>query len=146
MKKIILITMAIITLISAVYSQKKVSAVKTTEKSCDIHANILDKDPNGLNVRAAPDKSSKVLSSLIKGDGEISLDIIGTSGNGWVKITNAWHGDSGDLFKDTGWVFATMRATGTKGFPNYDAPANLYSSPSKKSKVLMRIPSEDEVK
>jgi len=115
------------------------------QRSCDIHANILDNDPNGLNVRATPDKSGKILSRLIKGDGEISLDIIGTSGNGWLKITNAWHGDQGDLFKDTGWVFATMLATGTKGSPNYDSPAKLYSTQSKKSKVLMQIPSESEV-
>jgi SH3-like domain-containing protein len=146
MKKFILITIAITTLISAAYSQKKVSAVKTTEKSCDIQANVLDNDPNGLNVRATPDKSGKILSSLIMGDDQISLDIIGTAGNGWVKITNAWHGGRGDLFKDEGWVFATKLATGTKGFPNYASPAKLYSSPSKKSKVLMQIPSEDEVK
>lgn len=145
MKKIILILMAITALVSAGYSQKKAKAVKSTEKSCDIHANVLDKDPNGLNVRATPDKNGKILSTLVKDDTEISLDIIGTAGNGWVKITNAWHGDRGDIFKDTGWVFATMLATGTKGYPNYASTAKLYSTQSKTSKVLMQIPSEDEV-
>jgi SH3-like domain-containing protein len=145
MKKIILITLVIITLISSAFSQKKVTAVKSTQKSCDVHGYILENDPNGLNVRATPDKSGKVLSRLVRGDGDISLDIIGTSGGGWLKITNAWHGDRGDLFKDTGWVFATMLATGTKGSPNYDSPAKLFSTASKKSKVLIQIPSESEV-
>ncbi len=133
-------------MISAGYSQKKVKAVKSPQKSCDIHAYILDNDPNGLNVREMPDKSGKVLSRLIKGEDEILLDIIGTSGNGWLKITNAWHSGQGDLFKDQGWVFATMLATMVNGSPNYDSPAKLYSTASKKSKILMQVPSEAEVK
>jgi SH3-like domain-containing protein len=138
MKKLILITMAIAALFSTAFSQK-------TVKSCDISGYILDTDPNGLNIRATPDKNGKVLTRLIKGSGDISLDIIGTSGNGWVKITNAWHGEEGDVFKDTGWVFANMLATGTKGYPNYNSPVKLYSAASKNSKALKEIRSEEEV-
>jgi SH3-like domain-containing protein len=141
MKKIISVTIAIITMFSAVYSQGKVMSTKP----CSVGAYVADNDPNGLNVRATPDKIGKIIHRLIKGDGDISLDITATSGGGWVKITNAWHGDTGEEFNGTGWVFATMLATGTKGFPNYDSPAKLYSTPSKKSKVLMQIPAENEV-
>jgi SH3-like domain-containing protein len=138
MKKLIFITMAMVTLISAVYPQK-------TVKSCDIGGYVLDNDPNGLNIRATPDKSGPILGRLKKGAGDISLDIIGSSGNGWVKITNAWHGEEGDVFKAAGWVFANLLATGTKGYPNYDSPVRLYSSPSKKSKAITEIRSEEEV-
>lgn len=141
MKKIILASFVIITLISAAFSQKSASAVK----SCQVFGYIADKDPNGLNVRETPDKSGKIVKRLVRGDGDISLDITASAGNGWVKITNAWNGNTDEEFKGTGWVFASLLATGTKGFPNYDSPAKLYSTPSKKSKVLMQIPSEDEV-
>jgi uncharacterized protein YgiM (DUF1202 family) len=138
MRKTLLITIAIITLISAAYSQK-------AAKNCDISGYVFDNDPNGLNVRATPDKSGRVLSRLKKGAGDISLDIIGTSGNGWVKITNAWHGEDGELFNDKGWVFANLLATGTKGYPNYDSTVKLYSAPSKNSQALKEIRSEEEV-
>jgi uncharacterized protein YgiM (DUF1202 family) len=138
MKRLILITIAIAGLISAAYPQK-------AYKSCEISGYIMDNDPNGLNVRATPDKNGRILSRLKKGAGDISLDIIGTSGSGWVKITNAWHGEEGDLFKDKGWVFANLLATGTKGSPDYNAPVKLYSSPSKSSKAVKEIRAEEEV-
>src|SRR5215213_1443493 len=138
MKRLILITITIAVLISAAYPQK-------AYKSCEISGYIMDNDPNGLNVRATPDKNGRILTSLKRGAGDISLDIIGTSGNGWVKITNAWHGDEGDLFKDKGWVFASMLATGTRGYPNYDSPSKLYASASKNSKALIVVPAEAEV-
>jgi SH3-like domain-containing protein len=138
MKKLILITIAVLTLFSAGYSQKNA-------KSCDIKGYVFDDDANGLNVRATPDKNGRVLSRLKKGAGDISVDIIGSSGTGWVKITNAWHGEDGELFNDKGWVFASLLATGTKGSPNYDSSVKLYSAPSKNSKALKEIRSEEEV-
>jgi SH3-like domain-containing protein len=141
MKKIILASVAMMALISAAFPQQKAEPVKT----CAIAGYIADMDPNGLNVRAAPDKTGKIVKRLVRGTGDISLDIIASAGNGWVKITNAWHGDTNEEFKESGWVFASLLATGTKGSPNYDSPARLYSTPSKKSKVLMQIPSESEV-
>jgi SH3-like domain-containing protein len=141
MKTFILLAITTAILVSAVFSQEKVKAVK----SCDIKGYVLDNDPNGLNVRATPDKSGKILRSLIKDEDEILLDITAASGKGWVKITNVWRSDDDDLFKGTGWVFATMLATITKGYPNYDSPAKLYPSMSKKGKFLKQIPSESEV-
>jgi len=129
---------ALLALVSTAFPQKAF-------KSCDVSGYVLDKDPNGLNVRQTPGKDGKIVSRLVAGSSDITLDIIGTNGGGWVKITNAWHGDDGDVFKGTGWVFATMLATGTKGYPNYDAPVKLYSSASKKSKSLLEVPSEQEV-
>lgn len=114
--------MVVLSLISSGYGQEKIKSVKP----CEINAYVADEDPNGLNVRAEPDKSGKILSRLIRGGSEISLDIIGTSGSGWVQITNAWHGDKGDVFKDKGWVFANLLATGTRGYPNYNSPAKLF--------------------
>ena len=138
MTKLILAAIVIITLVSTAFPQNGV-------KSCSINGYIFDKDENGLNVRATPDRKGRIVKRLIKGASDISLEIIGTSGNGWVKITNAEHGEEGEIFKGTGWVFANMLATGTKGYPNYDSPVKLYSAPSKNSKVSKEIRSEEEV-
>jgi SH3-like domain-containing protein len=141
MKKNILVTIALMSLVSVAFAQK--SAEKS--RTCEVSAYIADTDPNGLNVRATPDKGGEILKRLVRGDGDISLDIIATAGNGWVKITNAWHGETSEEFKGSGWVFAAMLSTGTRGYPNYNSPAKLYASPSKKGKVIKSIPGEDVV-
>jgi len=138
MKKIFLMTL-LLTLFSSVFPQK------SAFKPCDLPAYVADRDPLGLNVRSLPDKSGRVLARLVKGESEITVDVIGASGSGWLKITNAWHGDNGDIFKEQGWVFGSMLATGTKGYPDYDAAARLYQTASKKGRILTKIPSESEV-
>jgi SH3-like domain-containing protein len=140
MKRNILLTIAILSFLTGAFGQKKAEAVKT----CKVSAYIADADPNGLNVRATPDKNGAILKRLVRGGGDISLDIIGSAGTGWVKITNAWHGDTDEEFKGSGWVFASLLATGTRGYPNYDSPAKLYSEPDKKGKVSATLPAEAE--
>jgi hypothetical protein len=130
MKRNILLTIAILSFLTGAFGQKKAEAVKT----CKVSAYIADADPNGLNVRATPDKNGAILKRLVRGGGDISLDIIGSAGTGWVKITNAWHGDTDEEFKGSGWVFASLLATGTRGYPNYDSPAKLILSPTKRAK------------
>lgn len=138
MKRIIFVTIAITALVAAAFPQK-------TYKTCDIAAFVRDEDPNGLNVRDSPDKYGKVIKRLMKGDAEISVEITRSAGNGWVEMTNAEHGEGGDIFKDKGWVFASMLGTGTRGYPNYDAPSKLFSTPSKTSRSLTEIASEAEL-
>jgi len=138
MKKLFLAIIALTAFVSTAFPQNAV-------KPCDVAGYIYDSDPNGLNVRATPGKDGRILTSLKKGTGDISLEIIGTNGSGWVRITEAWHGEDGDVFKGKGWVFASMLATGTRGYPNYNSPSKLYASPSKKSKALIVVPAEAEV-
>jgi uncharacterized protein YgiM (DUF1202 family) len=142
MKKIICAALTLAAFVSAIYPPATFAAVK----ACDINAYVMDNDPKGLNVRETPDKNGRILGSLVKGEDEIMVEITATSGTGWLKFANAEGGASGDaIFKGTGWVFATMLGTGTKGYPNYDSPARLFATPSKKGKVLRQIPAEDEV-
>lgn len=118
------------------------------EANCGIDAWVIDKDPNGLNVRDKPNINGKVIKKLkpksLNDDDTITVYIVAYS-NGWVKIGRA-EDNSGVLFDDLGWISAKMVETGTKGNPNYDSPVTMYSLPKSSSKKIGIIPSEDTVK
>ena len=95
----------------------KQSAKKNTTK-CAFGAFSIESDPAGLNVRQAPNLSSKVIGVLppaIKGSEldnyivKIELDVL-SSHNGWIKITNAAENTmltgkpALPIFSGSGWV------------------------------------------
>ncbi|MBD1836911.1 SH3 domain-containing protein [Coleofasciculus sp. FACHB-64] len=115
-----------------------VLAQPVNEKKCDISAVVIDKDPQGLNVRSGPSSNSRILGKIPTYE---SVDIIASSGN-WVKITNAFREIGG--FQGTGWVFLPMLGTSTRGYETNGV--NLYVSPSQQSRKIARVPRRTDVK
>jgi hypothetical protein len=87
-----------------------------------------------------------VRTSLEPGEDEIVVKIAGTNNNGWFFINGAYRVDKDVPWARDGWIAASMVGTSVKGSPNYNAPANLYATPSKKSKKVGTIPSEEGAK
>ena len=86
--------------------------------ACDLVGWSKDTDPRGLNVRAAPSRTAKVLGVLpqtapdVPDADDVEFDIV-ASQNGWFQIKNA-RASEGDIaagarvFAGTGWVAAGM--------------------------------------
>lgn len=141
LRKVLLLSLLVLVFcLQGVFAQKE-------EPNCGIYAWVIDKDPNGLNVRDKPNVNGKVIAKL-KTDGtpedEVVVYIVGYS-NGWVKIGLAENG-KGQIFNDLGWVSAKMVETGTKGSPNYNSSVTIYAAAKTSSKKVGTIPSEDTVK
>lgn len=103
---------------------------------CAFDALTNDPDPNGLNVREAPDVHSRILTRLpvkespVKGIGPVLADfhVIGTK-NGWFLIEGASYGGDLDrgVYAGRGWVSGRLITTGLrtetlKSAPRSDAP------------------------
>jgi hypothetical protein len=78
--------------------------------ACDVVLNVDDPDPNGLNVRAAPNAKTGNVIGVLKPDGDwTEVHVVGNSG-GWLKIDHAETIDDDapdgerSVFKGEGWV------------------------------------------
>ena len=123
-------------------------AFAQTNAKCSIAAFSIDKDPNGLNVRAGPGTKYKVLARLkrVSDAGyEIypEMEVLESRGN-WLRMTRAIEGlDAKVLFNGTGWVHNSLMATTTRG---YDVGhVQLRASPNAGSAPVMTVPRETEV-
>ena len=114
-------------------------AIQAQETACKIYAYVVDKDPNGLNVRKGAGKNFDVLGKIMPDEDGVIVDVIGFE-NGWLKIENAETIEGAKAFDGRGWVFASMLATTTR------MKTKLYSEPNAKSKSLANLPEEEEVK
>ncbi|HYE14650.1 MAG TPA: SH3 domain-containing protein [Pyrinomonadaceae bacterium] len=107
---------------------------------CDAEAYVIDQDPAGTNVRAAPGKTSKVIGNLPnETNGGIVVHISGASG-GWVRIDRAVEvgGDEEIVrFKGAGWVYGPL--LGVDGVGWVEGGTKLHAQPSAGSKVLARM-------
>jgi SH3-like domain-containing protein len=102
---------------------------------CDTSAYIIDKDPNGTNVRSKPDKSSPIIKTL-KSEDAIVVSISGSSG-GWFQISFAeTAGGETDqtLFKGRGWIHSSLL-----GIDVAAGEPKLYAEPRKTSRVLQKL-------
>lgn len=108
------------------------------QTSCKIYAYVIDKDPNGLNVRIGAGTNHKILGKIMPDEDGVIVEVIGSSGD-WLLVENAetLSGEKG--FNGKGWVFASMLGTSTR------QKSNLYASANRKSKILATLPTEDEV-
>lgn len=132
MKKLLLL----ILFIAAVGVSQKVSA-QNLEENCVLSATVVDKDPNGLNVRSKPAVTGKILTTLKhNNDGNFIVYVTGYS-NGWLKIGGANDGKV-DVSKTEGWVSAKMVSI-TAG-DETEGTANLYQKVDAGGKVLAKIP------
>lgn len=103
--------------------------------ACSIAGWSADRDPAGLNVRAAPRKDAPILATLPpEAEYAVEFDIIG-SRDGWLLIRNAQmpsYGDAPDkpVFAGPGWVYADkvrflINDPALRSLPKPDAPIVL---------------------
>lgn len=119
-----------IVLIGALGVCKSATAAET--QTCGVTVDVTDVDPNGTNVRAAPDGT--VIATLKNpGEGWIEVHVTGESGD-WYRIDRATlidvDGTSGDrtIFHGTGWLHRSV--VGVSGMQNGGA---IYKEHGEKS-------------
>ena len=114
---------------------------------CDVDAYVIDKDPNGLNVRSGPGKSYGVIGNLpYKDYTGVGVHINGSNGS-WVQIDLAVEEGAEEdqtFFKGAGWVYAPLLGlTGIAHQPDGRTP--LYREAFQRSGVVKRVPGGDDV-
>lgn len=113
---------------------------------CDVGAYVIDKDPNGLNVRSGPGKSHAVIGNLpYQQYTGVGVHITGSSGD-WVQIDfAAEEGTEEDrtLFKGVGWVYAPL--LGLTGIAHPEGGTLLYREAFQKTRVVKIVPGGDDV-
>ena len=105
--------------------------------TCAISAYVIDRDARGLNVRAGPSTSARVL-RVVSNEGSAVARIVGQSG-AWFRvsaITNAE--DDTNLFRGDGWVHSSLL---TLSVANADPV--LHARPARQSRALARLVPED---
>ena len=121
-------------------SQEK--QVANSRRNCQISAYVIDKDPQGLNVRNAPSTSGRILKKLATTTPEVSVDITASQGN-WMEINKAVDGEGKTIFQGKGWVYAPLLGTSTRGYETRSV--NAYASANNRSRVVGRIPANTSV-
>lgn len=105
---------------------------------CSITAYVIDKDPKGLNVRSGAGTNFAAVGKIMPDEDGVMLEITGVSGS-WMMIESIEVLSGAENFSGTGWVFASMLGTSTRGV------SKLFSTPSLKAKSNGTIPTEAEV-
>ena len=100
---------------------------------CDISAYVTDQDPNGLNVRAGPSGTARVLKVVTNAASGVAR-IKGQSG-AWFRISGIVDAETDTmLFRGDGWVhFSLLGLDVASGDPR------LYAGPGARSRVLARL-------
>ncbi len=108
------------------------------ERKCELYAHVVDRDPKGVNVRAAPNAQAKIVGTLKfrARDGEIAVDIAAES-NGWFRIKSFEHFSPDTSGKLGGWVHGSRLGTGLKIMDGPKASERLLEEPSERSKTLL---------
>ncbi len=112
------------------------------QNNCQLSAYVIDKDPQGLNVRSGPGSNHQVIDNLPTTTAGVMVDITASQGD-WVQITLAESPQKVE-FQGKGWVYASMLGTSTRGYGTEGV--SVYNSANGNSKVIGRIPSSTGVK
>lgn len=132
-----------VNLLSDIKLKSPQKQVVNSRRNCQIYAYVIDKDPQGLNVRSAPNSSARVLKKLPTNTPAVFVDITASQGQ-WVEINQA-ESDSGTrLFQGKGWVYASLLGTTTRGYGTRGV--TVYQSNNNRSRVVGRIPPDTNVK
>lgn len=113
--------------------------------SCDVALNLIDPDPNGTNVRAAPNLGGKIVAVLQPGDETISVRVVAQRGD-WMRIdradtTDETHADGmRRVFDGDGWVSA--RLLGVAGL-SVGGGNTLRARPDAQAPVVFRLDGDD---
>jgi len=113
------------------------------QKTCQISAYVIDKDPQGLNVRANPNVNAEIKGKLPTNKDAVFLNITASQGN-WVEITKPEDASGVAVFQGKGWVYASKLGTSTRGYKK--KLVSVYSTPERGRKQIGTIPSETSVK
>ncbi|MFB2834546.1 SH3 domain-containing protein [Floridanema evergladense] len=116
--------------------------VTSNQKACQIYAYVIDKDPQGLNVRANPNTSGEILGKLPTNTDGVLVDVIASQGN-WVAINKAEDASGKVIFQGKGWVYAAKLGTSTRGYEK--KKVSVYSRPDGGRKEIGTIPSNTAV-
>ena len=104
---------------------------------CDISAYVIDRDVGGLNVRAGPSTSSRVL-RVVGNQGSAVARISGQRG-AWFRVSTITDAESDSvLFRGDGWVHSSLL-----GLRVANADPRLYARPSRQSRPVTRLVPED---
>jgi SH3-like domain-containing protein len=124
--------------VAPAYSQSRADGKTITR--CDVKAYVIDRDPHGMNVRAGPGSTHKVIGNLPNQDVEgIRVHITGAQGD-WVRIDLAMEeGGEQDrtLFQGEGWLYGPL--LGVDGVGGIEGGTKLYQEPTERSRVLGRL-------
>lgn len=116
--------------------------VTSNQKSCNIYAYVIDKDPQGLNVRANPNINGQVLKKLPTNTDGVLVDIVASQGN-WLAINKAEDANGKLLFQGKGWAYASKLGTSTRGYDKNKV--KVYARPGGVRKEVGTIPSSTQV-
>lgn len=113
---------------------------KATTTRCDVKAYVIDRDPEGMNVRSGPGSTYRVIGNLPnQGVEGIGVHIIGSQGD-WVRIDLAVE-QGGEpertFFKGEGWVYGPLLEV--DGVGGIEGGTKLYQAPTERSRVLGRM-------
>jgi hypothetical protein len=112
-------------------------------RACDVKLNVIDPDPAGLNVRAAP--KGQVIGVLKARNQWVQAHVTGDAG-GWMRIDGATLYDDAlpegekPVFSGQGFV-----ASGMLGIETLNPGAKVYADPSEASRVVYRTPMDDDM-
>lgn len=108
------------------------------EGKCELYAHVVDRDPKGVNVRAAASNNGKIVGVLKfqNADDEIAVDIE-SEASGWFRIKSYEHFSATKSGKLGGWVHGSRLGTGLKIMDGPKASERLFEEPSERSKTLL---------
>lgn len=115
------------------------------KRLCDVGAYVIDKDPQGLNVRSGPGTKYRIIDKLptIYEIAPVEVRIAASVGN-WVMITEAREPAEGKIeFQGSGWVYAPLLGTSISASPY---PISLYAQPNKSTPKLGTLEPTTSVK
>lgn len=125
-----------ITLLSNTAITNQIVLAQATKPSkCDISVYVIDKDPQGLNIRNGASTNNRILGKVPQNE---TVKILATSGT-WAQINN-----TGSGFKGTGWAYLPNLGISTRGYNTKGV--DIYASANPKSRKLARVPASTNVK
>jgi hypothetical protein len=114
------------------------AAAEEAYRSCSIHAYVIDPDPKGMNVRAAPSEKARVL-KLVNGPNSGTTKVRGYQG-GWFRVSEiAAAEEDAILFTGDGWVHGSLLHVDVAG-----GDPNLYAKPTRRSQPIKRLSGDHE--
>jgi len=110
----------------------------SSQRTCQISAYVIDKDPKGLNVRTNPGNDSKIIGNLPTDTLAVIVTLTAAQGN-WVQLSKA-QGAKKIEFQGSGWVYAPLLGTSTRGYATKSV--SVYPNANTQSAAIGRIPSQ----
>ena len=112
---------------------------QVTAQACQTKAYVIDKDPQGLNVRKEPNSEGEIIGTLPL---YTEVDVFKYQDN-WFFVAPIDPELQGVDFKGEGWVYASLLGLNTRGYDNDSV--SLYAEPNETSDVLGHVESSSAV-